>query len=81
MSSGKHDLAVTANVIVFRDDPPEFFSLDCSSTAFFTSFSEPTPTPSEEPQQIGQELILGVAVTVAVIGVGLGLLVYLMKRK
>lgn len=40
-----------------------------------------TPTPQEEPQQIDQELIIGVAVIVAVIGAGLGLLIYLIKRK
>jgi hypothetical protein len=40
----------------------------------------PTPTPFEEPK-LGQELFLGVAITLAVIGVGLGLLLYLIKRK
>jgi hypothetical protein len=40
-----------------------------------------TPTPSNEPQQIGQEVILGLAITAAVLAVGLGLLVYLIKRK
>ena len=43
--------------------------------------TSPTPLPSEEPQQRGQELILGVAVTIAVLAVGLGLLIYLIKRK
>jgi hypothetical protein len=45
--------------------------------------STPTPTFSPAPTQepIGQEVILGVAVTVAVLAVGLGLLVYLIKRK
>ena len=42
--------------------------------------TSPTPVPSEEPQ-LGQEAILGVAVTVAVVCFGLGLLVYLIKRK
>jgi hypothetical protein len=46
-----------------------------------TTPSSPTPLPSEEPQQIGQEVIFGVAVTVAVLCVALGLLVYLVKRK
>jgi hypothetical protein len=41
----------------------------------------PTSTPYHEPQTLGQEVILGVAITVAVIGAGLGLLVYLVKRK
>ena len=48
-----------------------------------TSSPEPTsPTllPSEEPQ-LEQEVILGVAVTVAVVCIGVGLLVYLIKRK
>jgi parallel beta-helix repeat protein len=41
--------------------------------------NEPTSTPYNEPT--GQEVILGVAITIAVLGVGLGLLVYLIKRK
>jgi hypothetical protein len=41
----------------------------------------PTPTPYNEPPLTDQPVILGVAVTVAVIGVGLGLLLYLIKRK
>ena len=43
--------------------------------------TSPTQMPDEEPQQLEQEVILGVAVTVAVIVTGLGLLVYLIKRK
>ena len=39
-----------------------------------------SPLPSEEPH-IWQDVILGVAVTVIVVVVGLGLLVYLFKRK
>jgi hypothetical protein len=46
-----------------------------------TSSPEPTATPYEEPQSTGQEVILGVAVTVAIVVIGLGLLVYLIKRK
>jgi hypothetical protein len=41
--------------------------------------TSPTPLPSEEPQFAEQEVVLGVAVTVTV--VGLGLLVYFNKRK
>jgi len=42
----------------------------------------PTPTPPQEPQQTQQfEAILGAAIAVAVIGAGLGLLIYLIKRK
>ena len=41
-----------------------------------------TPTPSEEPLQTEQvELILGAAIVVAVIVVGAGLLIYIVKRK
>ena len=43
--------------------------------------TSPTQMPDEEPQQLEQELILGVAVTVTAITVGLGLLLYLIKRK
>ena len=46
-----------------------------------TSTPEPTPTPYEEPQLADQKVILGVAITVAVIVAGLGLLFYLIKRK
>jgi len=41
----------------------------------------PTITPYQEPQQIEQEAILGVAIVVAVIAAGLGLLIYLVRRK
>jgi hypothetical protein len=46
-----------------------------------TPTPEPISTPYEEPQQTGQEAIFAVAVTIAVLGAGLGLLVYLIKRK
>jgi hypothetical protein len=41
----------------------------------------PTSTPYQEPQQTEQEIIIGAAIAVAVIGAGLGLLIYLIKRK
>jgi hypothetical protein len=41
----------------------------------------PTSTPTITPQQTEQEIIIGVAITVAVFATGLGLLVYLIKRK
>jgi hypothetical protein len=45
----------------------------------------PTPsttiTPYQEPQQMEQEVIVGLAITAAVLAVGLGLLFYLIKRK
>jgi hypothetical protein len=40
-----------------------------------------TPTPKEPPQLLQTETIIGVAIIVAVIGVGLGLLIYFIKRK
>jgi len=40
-----------------------------------------TPTPYYEPQLTEQEVILGTAIIVAVICAGLGLLLYLIKRK
>jgi len=41
----------------------------------------PTPTPPHEPQQTEQEIIVGAAIAAAVIGAGLVLLIYLIKRK
>ncbi len=41
----------------------------------------PTPTPYQEPQHIEQEVIISVAIAAAVIGAGLVLLIYLIKRK
>jgi hypothetical protein len=41
----------------------------------------PETTPYNEPQPKDQQVIIGVAVTAAVIATGLGLLVYLTKRK
>lgn len=41
----------------------------------------PTPTPYPEPRQTEQEIIVGAAIAAAVIGAGLGLLIYLIKRK
>jgi len=40
-----------------------------------------TPTSYNEPQPSEQEVILGAAITVALLGAGLGLLIYLIKRK
>jgi hypothetical protein len=43
---------------------------------------EPTPTPSQGPQQTQQfEAIVGAAIVVTVLGAGLGLLIYLIRRK
>ena len=57
-------------------------SLSPSPTATSSPAPTPTPTPSEEPPQTEQiEPIVGAAVVVAVIVVGAGLLIYLVKRK
>jgi parallel beta-helix repeat protein len=40
-----------------------------------------SPTPSQEPQQTQIETIAGIAITAAVLGAGLGFLIYLIKRK
>jgi hypothetical protein len=41
----------------------------------------PTPSPTEEPQTVQFETILAVGITAAVFVAGLGLLIYLMRRK
>jgi len=41
----------------------------------------PTITPYQEHQQTEQEIIIGAAIATAIIGAGLGLLIYLIKRK
>jgi hypothetical protein len=46
-----------------------------------TPTSTPTITPYQEPQPTEQEIIIGAAIVVAVIVAGLGLLIYLIKRK
>jgi hypothetical protein len=40
-----------------------------------------TPTPPQEPQQTDQEILIGGAIAAAVIGAGLVMLIYLIKRK
>ena len=83
LSNGMHEIVGvgitwfngTADGIFFSE--PVHFIVDSTVDYIPTS---PSPLPSEEPQ-LGQEVILGVAVTIAVLCVGLGLLVYLIKRK
>jgi hypothetical protein len=41
----------------------------------------PAPTPDQESQQAEQEIVIGGAIAAAVILAGLGLLIYLIKRK
>jgi len=77
-----HSFSIEASAVIQIDKLAD--SIDI--VGIFTGGTEPTPTspsplPSEEPQQLIQEVILGVAITLAVIGVGLGLLLYLIKRK
>lgn len=43
--------------------------------------TSPTQIPDEEPELSELDVILGAAITVAVLGAGLGLLIYLIKRK
>jgi hypothetical protein len=52
-----------------------------SQTPTSSPATTPTLPPSEEPQKTEQAIILGVAIAAAVIGSGLGLIVYLLKRK
>jgi hypothetical protein len=41
----------------------------------------PTPSPTEEPQTVQFETILGLGITAAAISAGIGLLIYIKKRK
>ena len=75
-----HSFSIEASAVIQIDKLAD--SIDI--VGIFTGVTEPTPTspsplPSEEP--LGQDVFLGVAVTVTVLSVGLGLLVYLIKRK
>jgi hypothetical protein len=63
----------TADGIFFSE--PVYFSVD--SPVDYV----PTPVPHDFPELSELEVILGIAITVAVIALGLGLLVYLIKRK
>jgi len=62
-------------------EAPVATSVPTSSPPPTTSPST-TPTPSQEPQQTEQlEAIIGAAIVATVFGAGLGLLIYLIKRK
>jgi hypothetical protein len=52
-----------------------------STTPPPSSSPAPTSTPYQEPQQTEQDITIGVAITTIVIGAGLSLLIYLIKRK
>jgi len=57
-------------------------SLVSASLMYATATPTPTPTstPYSEPQSTEQEIIIGVAVVLAVTALGLGLLLYLLKK-
>jgi hypothetical protein len=80
LSEGQHTITAIAydNGVIYSKQKA-FFTIDTSYTP--TSSPEPTSTPNNEPQSSDQQVILGVAIIVAVLAVGLGLLVYLAKRK
>jgi hypothetical protein len=83
LSEGQHKITAIAydlNGVIYSKQKANF-TIDTTSPTP-TSTPEPTPTltPSNEPQ-LGQEVFLGVAVTITVLAVGLGLLIYLIKRK
>jgi hypothetical protein len=59
-----------------------FWLVKISPASIPTPSPSTTPTPSQEPHQTEQiEAIVGAAIVVAVLGAGLGLLIYLIKRK
>jgi hypothetical protein len=64
-------------VTAFKVDAPSGWS----ETKTLTFDESQTPAPNQEPQQIEQEILIGAAIAVAVIVAGLGLLIYLIKRK
>jgi hypothetical protein len=84
LSNGMHEIVGigitwfngTADGIFYSE--PVHFTVDSPTDYVPTS---PSPLPSEEPQLSEEEAIVGVAVTMAVIAAGLGLLFYLIKRK
>jgi hypothetical protein len=73
LSEGQHTITIEAYT-------PSSVIYSKQTARFTIDTTSPTPTPSSEPQSTGQEVILGVALTVAVVVIGLGLLVYLIKR-
>ena len=81
LSEGQHTIIAIAydlNYVIYSKQKA-FFTIDTSYTP--TSSPEPTSMPNNEPQSVDQQVILGVAVTAVVVLIGLGFLIYLMKRK
>ena len=56
-------------------------TLNISESQTPNSSPTPTSTPYNEPQRIEQAVIVGAVITALVIAAGLGLLIYLIKRK
>jgi hypothetical protein len=77
----------TVNFIPFLTEPnpaavPTQLPVTPIPTKTPTPLPSTTPTPYQEPQQTEEfEAILGAAVVVTVFGAGLGMLIYLIKRK
>ena len=65
---------------ILQDNHPLMEPVEIPSSPETTTLTSPTPLSSEEPQLAEQDAILGIAVTVAVVVIGLGLLVNLIKR-
>ena len=74
--NGLHSLVMYAN--------DTFGNIGASKTIHFTitvPSPEETSTPYNEPQSTEQEAIIGVAITITVVCIGLGLLLYLIKKR
>ena len=75
LSEGNH------TVVVYGKTPENVVLSEAVSFGVKVLPSTQTPMPHEVPQLTEQQVILGIAVTVAVVCVSFGLLVYLIKRK
>ena len=93
LSLGKHTLTVSAGVAILGGNLQVFF-LDCNSTVYFTIENKPSsPSPSSSPEptdtpetllnieSFPPSLIVASAIPIIVVLVGLGLLLYGIKRK
>ena len=81
---GKSSLSFDHSQYVFTGETSDWSKIQ---TLIIRLIPTPSPSPEltsspyEEPQLSEQEVILGVAVTVAIAGAGIGLLFYLIRRK
>jgi len=85
LSDGMHTISVATRGL-FKDHYIPVY--DSSGIIYFTvardfydSPTTPSPEPTPEPESFPTSLVLASSVTAAVVCVGLGLLVYLIKRK